>query len=190
MGWFDWLRPKTFRIPAADPPRRTIILPPGVLDQRLQRLPRTTAERFHKLAHAYNQTSIEFPHLKDMTFAQWAYESAWGGSSLARRAWNFAGMKWSPKDGKFGGKPEGHTTGDGYESGFRYTEFPTFDSFIRAYWGRLDNVSAYRGWREHTATPYDFLKYVGPIWVGYNPKAYIHNVSTIYEKYMRGLFEP
>lgn len=185
MGILDWFKRPKLVIPAADPPKQRQRL----IDLDIaKRLPKTAAKRLIKLGLIYDEMEIEFPHLKDITFAQWCIESAWGNSRAAREEWNFAGMKWGPSDKKYGAVPSKKSGFDGYEHGVRYSHFPEMQQFIRAYWGRLDNVSAYHGWREHTASPTKFIQYVGPTWVGYEADKYVSNVISTWKKYTEGLF--
>lgn len=192
MGIFDWFRRPKFTIPAADPPKSPMGPPKPVLhvpsDAELAKhLPTTAAERFKKLVRIYAVTPIEFPHLKEITVAQWGIESAWGSSRAAREEWNFAGMKWRDGDRKYGAEPSKKSGWDGYER-VRYSHFPKMEDFIRAYWGRLDEVSAYKGWRKHTQSPITFISSIGPPWVGYHPDEYVENVIKTWKKYTKGLF--
>lgn len=188
MGFFDWFR-RPFSIPAADKPKEVLGPPvpskPAVIipsDADLAKyLPKDTAERFRKLTRIYAGMEIEFPHLKGITLAQWGIESAWGASRAAREEWNFAGMKWRPGDRKYGGEPSKKSGNDGYER-VRYTHFPKMEDFIRAYWARLDEVGAYKGWRKHTQSPITFIGSIGPPWVYYHPETYIENVINAWKR--------
>lgn len=185
MSLFDFFKRRPLVIPAADPPK---LVRPFDADEVRHRFPKTAAQRLFDLAAIYAQTEIEFPELKEITLAQWCIESAWGNSRAAREETNFAGMKWRDGDRKFCGKPSDKSGFDGYEHGVRYTHFPTKVDFINAYWARLDEVSAYRGWRKHTQGPVEFIGAIGPPWVGYNTDAYVSNVISTWKKYTRGLF--
>lgn len=194
----NWVNAKrAFPIPAADGPGTTkqfAQTPPpdrvqraATLDERMRRsFPNGYSPRFSDLVKVYDAGTIEFPQLKGITVAQWAIESAWGNSRLARVGVNFAGMKWSPADRAYGGS-QGNKTQDGYERGFSYTFFDTKIGFIQAYWARLDRVSAYRGWRDHVTTPEDFIQFIGGPWVGYEKEKYIRTVLDTYHRRVQPL---
>jgi N-acetylmuramoyl-L-alanine amidase len=185
MALFDLFKRKPVVIPAADAPKPK---KKPTVEDFTARLPPTRAQRLIKLGLIYADEAIDFPHLKDITFAQWCIESTWGNSRVAREEWNFAGMKWRDGDRKYGGEPSKKSAFDGYEHNVRYTHFPKMGQFIRAYWGRLDEVSAYKGWRAHTEGAVDFIAFIGPTWVGYNQDQYVEDVIRVWKKYTRGLF--
>jgi len=128
-------------------------------------LPPTTDPHFEALISAYLCVNIEFPQLKAITAAQWALESGWGGSMLAQKHLNFAGMKWRPFMADVA-TPVHYVANDGPAD---YCNFNTYDAFIKGYWLRLDKNSAYAGWRNHTISGFDFIAKIGPTWVGTNP---------------------
>lgn len=195
-NWVNARKGAPFAIPAADGPGTHYAPPPPQrdpaarafdLDEKMHRyFPPGAAPRFAQLVKVYDAGSLEFPQLKGITVAQWAIESAWGQSRLARVGCNYAGMKWSPAERAYGGSP-GNQTQDGYEKGFRYTFFATYAGFIQAYWARLDRVDAYRGWRDHVTTPEDFIRHIGGPWVGYEKDKYIHTVLDTYHRRVQPL---
>jgi hypothetical protein len=176
--WFGLSRTK---IPAADPPGHTEHLgepaPHGLpppWDSR--HFPPTATPAFRALAGLYAETDIEFPHLKGISLAQWARESGWGTSNLARDHRNYAGMKWRNTDSQFG-SARSYTAHDGRT---QYTHFNRDIDFIRAYWARLD-TAPYKGWRDHVTTAEDFIAFIGPTWVGRNiDPQYVNGVLYIY----------
>lgn len=190
-----WLKPKAaFSIPAADGPKKNYGPPapafrrPVDVDLLIDtHMPRATALRMRSLIKVYAELDIDFPHLKGITVAQWCIESAWGASRAAREDGNFGGMKWREGDRKYGGTPSKVHGNDGYER-VNYTHFQTKTAFIRAYWGRLDEVSAYRGWRGAASHPRAFIQFIGPPWVYYHPEEYVENVTSIWQKHTRFLF--
>jgi N-acetylmuramoyl-L-alanine amidase len=175
-----WIGFPRFKIPAADGEHVGEPAPHGLPPSapwNVADFPASTTENFKALAYLYGSTDIEFPHLKGVSLAQWALESGWGTSNLARQHRNYAGMKWRKADAQFG-NAQPYTAHDGRTE---YTHFNRNLDFIRAYWNRLDGVSAYKGWRNHTATPEDFIRFVGPIWVGQGVDAqYVKRVLYIY----------
>jgi hypothetical protein len=181
-----WLVGTPSKIPAADGEHVGEPAPHGLPNPppwNITDFPVTATEDFRSLAYLYAATDIEFPHLKGVTLAQWALESGWGTSNLARQHRNYAGMKWRKADAQFG-NAQPYTAHDGRTE---YTHFNRNLDFIRAYWNRLDGVSAYAGWRQHTGSPEDFIGFIGPIWVGrgVNPR-YVPHVLGIYKMRLGG----
>ena len=148
-------------------------------------LPLSATEKFFWLYRSLRRHPIEFPNLKPMVLAQWAIESGWGSSALAREHNNFAGMKWREIDGPYG-TPFLYDAHDGRTA---YTSFDNADKFIQAYWNRLDNTDMYAGWRGHVTRPEDFISYIAAPWVAgrwphephdRNTREYIAMIQTIY----------
>ena len=52
------------------------------------------SQEFKELVSTYIEGDNEFPQLVPVTVAQWTLESGYGGSILARKYKNFAGLKW------------------------------------------------------------------------------------------------
>jgi hypothetical protein len=121
-------------------------------------LPLTATPTFVILKDVYRDLPIEFPSLKGMTLAQWAFESGWGRSNIASKSLNFAGMKWGQVDSAFGTPLQ--------YGNVKYTQFTSPSAFIQAYWHRLDNVSVFDSWRLRAARgPATFLAYITPGWL-------------------------
>lgn len=141
--------------------------------------PETATDGFRKLAETYRQSKIRYPHLKAITLAQWAVESGWGKSDLAKLHNNYAGMKWRKALSAFGA-PVVYRAHDGTT---RYASFPTLEHFIEAYWRRLDDAVVYQGW--HTAAKrgaVDFIHHIGFPWLGMGDEAgrdYIEKILRI-----------
>jgi hypothetical protein len=125
-------------------------------------LPVTATPQFKSLLETYRRAQIAHPHLKLVTAAQWALESGWGTSNLAKAHRNYAGMKWRTYMGNWA-EPTTYTAHDGRTT---YCHFASDIDFIVGFWGRLDVEPAYRGWRNHVTTPEQFFSFIGPIWVG------------------------
>ncbi len=136
------------------------------------------------LQQAYAAAVIEFPHLKDISFSQWALESGTGTSQLAKRHLNFAGMKWRPFMSGIATK----VWYEAHDGGEFYCKFASLEDFIAGYWLRLDRHPSYRGWRSAAATPEGFLNFIADIWAppAENPD-YKPKVLTLYEQF-RGTF--
>jgi uncharacterized FlgJ-related protein len=114
---------------------------------------------FEQLVGVYSGTEVEFPHLKEVSIAQWALESDYGRSELAQKYLNFAGMKWRSEMRGLA-TPVHYNAHDG--AGI-YCQFASLDDFIAGYWAFLER-SPYRGWRMNSATPEDFINFIGETW--------------------------
>jgi hypothetical protein len=128
-------------------------------DANLQK-PDRFSDGFWELALRYPKLEIEFPHLRGITLAQWALECGYGTTDLAKKHLNFAGMKWREVMKPYS-TPVSYEAHDGRTD---YCKFATLDNFIKGYWARLDLVSAYEGWRDHTKSPEDFIGYIAETW--------------------------
>ncbi|MGV8120447.1 MAG: glucosaminidase domain-containing protein [Candidatus Xenobiia bacterium LiM19] len=116
------------------------------------------------LAAAYVKSTIEYPHLKVITLAQWLLESGRGTSVLAVEHKNFGGLKWRDEMKGFAGPVE-YEAHDGKDS---YCKFESYDKFIEGYWHFLDR-SPYKGWRDHSQDPVNFISFIGKIYCPANP---------------------
>lgn len=145
-------------------------------------LPTTAAPTFTALQTEYQKRSIEFPQLKAVTFAQWAKESGWGGSDLAKIHRNYGGAKWRAYMNPYA-KPVSYKAHDGETL---YCSFNSLPDWIDGFWARFDLEAAYAGWRNHTKNGATFMKFVGPIWLGMGTKAgdnYVRDVIRIHDQY-------
>jgi Mannosyl-glycoprotein endo-beta-N-acetylglucosaminidase len=120
-------------------------------------LPLSATPNFVMLAETYRDFDIACPNLKGVTLAQWALESGWGTSGIARRYQNYAGMHWGSIDSAFG---ESVTVG-----GLRYTSFTSPTMFIEGYWHRLAASAAWAGWEDHVKDPENFITFITPEWL-------------------------
>lgn len=120
---------------------------------------------FKKLARTYQGLAIAYPHLKAVTLAQWALESGWGTSRLATQHLNFGGLKYRPEMAPYARKVR-YKAHDGEED---YCAFDSLEEFITGYWAFLER-SPYAGWEDHTASPADFIGFIGPIYCPGNPQ--------------------
>ena len=102
-------------------------------------------DQFRSLVAEYMNESIEFPQLKEITVAQWTFESGYGTSCLATEFLNFAGLKWREEMNGYA-RPVEYKAHDGIE---RYCEFGSLAEFIRGYWHFLERPP-YSGWRNRT----------------------------------------
>lgn len=156
-------------------------------------LPLSASKNFVTLVDVLRDMAIEFPALKGVVLAQWAYESGWGQSGLATKHQNYAGMKWGAVDREYGNPLQYGTA--------KYTEFTCASAFIHAYWHRLDHVGVFDGWRLRAglADPMAFLAYITPGWLNgrafavpltADERVYVANVDSIYRNRTAELFVP
>jgi flagellum-specific peptidoglycan hydrolase FlgJ len=122
--------------------------------------PERFSDVFWQLAQSYQAMAIDHPHLKGVTLAQWALESGFGSTALAKEHLNFAGMKWREvmKPYATSVSYEAH---DGRED---YCKFASVDDFIKGFWARLDLMPPYAGWRDNAKTPESFIGFIAEIW--------------------------
>lgn len=142
-------------------------------------LPKNATAQFVLLVDRVQEHPTEFPELRNTVLAQWALESGWGTSDLARKHFNYAGMKW--RDGMYTvAKPVSYLAHDGRT---KYCHFENNAMFIEGYWRRLDLINAYDGWRERaTKSANHFINFIGPIWLGLTPEKnqeYVRKVLAI-----------
>ena len=127
---------------------------------------------FKQLAKTYLtlDPEIEFPHLKAVTLAQWLLEGGRTPSPLAKEYFNFGGLKWreemlgNPTNSS--ATPVKYLAHDGWDV---YCKFTSVENFIRGYW-RFIERSPYSGWRNHSSSPEDYIRFIGGIYtptVGY-----------------------
>lgn len=114
---------------------------------------------FGKLAAAYATDASVLPQLKAVTLAQWGLESGRGTSELSIQHFNFGGLKWRKEMTGFA-TPVEYLAHDGKTE---YCKFSSVEAFIKGYWQFLTR-SPYEGWKAHTASGEDFMRFVGPIY--------------------------
>lgn len=127
------------------------------------------------------------PDMAPILAAQWALESGWGTSKLARQHLNYAGMKWRDIMKPYA-KPVTYTDWQGKTE--KYCKFNSNRDYVLGYFHRLDKLGPYDGWRaraEKGGT--DFIKFIGPIWLGMSPEQnqeYIVKVLALAENRFDG----
>lgn len=117
------------------------------------------SDLFKELVKRYAEIDIKYPHLKTITVAQWALESARGSSRLAKEHLNFGGLKWRKEMQGYAEKVwyEAHDGGD------FYCKFGNIDDFIKGYWKFIERPP-YAGWESHTTDEEDYIEFIGPIY--------------------------
>lgn len=121
------------------------------------------------LRHLYlgAETQIAHPGLKIVTLAQWALESSWGTSGLAKEHFNFGGMKGIAEIGRLSdiASVVQYQAHDGWD---RYLRFESLENFIVGYWRFLER-SPYKGWKERAASEREFLSFIARKWAPSDP---------------------
>lgn len=117
------------------------------------------SKKLLELIEIYKGRTTEFPNLKGVTLASWILESGWGGSELANKHNNFAGMKYRKAMEPFATKVS-YAAHDGVDD---YCAFASPAAFIDGYWAFLERAP-YKGWRSRAGDAEDFIEFVGPIW--------------------------
>jgi N-acetylmuramoyl-L-alanine amidase len=130
-------------------------------------------ELFDSLVQAYLTAKIEFPHLKEITLAQWILESGRGTSDLATKHLNFGGLKWRKEMEGFA-TPVDYDAHDGPD---KYCKFDSVEAFIKGYWQFIER-NPYKGWRDRASSGEDFISFIGPIYAG--DASYVSKVLNLY----------
>lgn len=133
-----------------------------------------------ELTRVYCETDVPFPALRLVTLAQWAVESNWAMSDLAKRYNNFAGLKYRRRRMFLYARPVRYSArSDGPQV---YCRFRDVRSFVRGYWAFIDN-GPYRGWRDHGHDPMGFVNHLKGC--GYAEDAqYIETVTRVYRRFL------
>jgi len=113
----------------------------------------------NRLVTIYKGDDIRYPRLRAVTLAQWLLESGRATSALAKKYYNFGGLKWRPEMAAYATKIK-YEANDGVDY---YCRFATLENFISGYWAFLDRAP-YSGWEEHVATAEEFIRFIGPIY--------------------------
>ena len=140
---------------------------------------------FEQLAKAYANTPVEHAHLKAVTLAMMMLESGRGGSDLARKHYNFGGLKYRPEMSGYASKVR-YNASDGID---HYCKFDSVESFIEGFWVFLDR-SPYQGWRNRAQSERAFIEFIAPIYCPFNPNyaehvlALVPEAKQLLERYM------
>lgn len=114
--------------------------------------------------------------LKTIVLAQWMLESGRGNSSLAKKHFNFGGLKWR-KEMKPYARPVNYGAHDGKT---QYNKFPDQKTFIEGYWHFIDRYP-YKGWDKYKENPEQYLRFI--VKSGYCPdKGYIDTVLSLHKE--------
>lgn len=117
-------------------------------------------DKFKELVKVYSGMSIEFPHLKPITVAQWMLESGRGTSYLAKEHNNFGGMMHRREMNNWGlniSSVKYTSPSDNIPS--YYASFGGLADWIAAYWKFIDRVP-YGGWRQNCATGTQYIEFI------------------------------
>jgi len=111
------------------------------------------------LIQAYARTPIDTPVLKVVTLAQWALESGYGTSELARQHLNFGGLKFRARinqgrEDRPLAVPVDYLAHDGEDT---YSKFASIEDFIAGYWAFVENGPMYNGWQTYASDPSGYI---------------------------------
>jgi hypothetical protein len=109
-------------------------------------------DRWDKLVSEYARYDLKHPSLRLVTLAQWALESAFGQSGLAREHLNFSGLKYRKRMEGFA-TPVDYRAHDGEDV---YCRFESLEAFIRGYW-RFVESGPYEGWEDRSEDPLGYI---------------------------------
>lgn len=116
------------------------------------------------------------PGMREALMAQWALESGWGTSDLAKKHLNFGGAKWRDTMKPYATKVS-YRAHDGQCD---YCHFKTLNDYITGYFHRLDTLGPYDGWRVAAKKGgLSFIGFIGPIWLGLGAKENQEYVAKI-----------
>lgn len=123
---------------------------------------------FRELWSTYQSTPLDLPGLpaevaeglKLITLAQWAEESSWGKSELARQHRNYAGMKALSEVARvIAEAPATKVVYQAHDGSDIYLRFAAIKNFIKGYWLFVER-SPYAGWRESAREPAAFIRHL------------------------------
>lgn len=117
---------------------------------------------WNALVESYAKAPVEAPGLKVVTLAQWALESGFGASDLARKHRNFAGLKFrarvnAGREDRPLARPVDYQAHDGLDT---YCAFDSLENFIHGYWAFVDNGPMYEGWRDFADDPAGYVAHL------------------------------
>lgn len=145
---------------------------------------------FLNMIQAFLDRENEFEQILPANIAQFILESGRGLSNLAIEHKNFAGMKWR-KEMK--GIAHKKLVKANTETAF-FCSFDSVAKFAEGYWVFLDRPP-YKGWRDNTSDPEDFIDFIAPIWaadVAYSEKLkdLLGEASELIERHLDGRLLP
>lgn len=119
------------------------------------------SKAFSKLVCALKE-SKQNPALKSIVLAQWILESGRGNSDLAKKHYNFGGLKWR-KEMVDHGTPVSYQAHDGRTE---YIKFKSPEAFIKGYWHFIGRYP-YKGWEKYKNDPHGYIEFINR--AGYTP---------------------
>jgi len=129
-----------------------------------------------EVVRTYQETEITYPALKLITLAQWALESGWGKSELAKSHFNFAGLKYRARMSDHA-EPVDYEAHDGLDT---YCKFKSIEHFITGYWHFIDS-GPYPDWEMYSDDPLGYVSHLKESGYAGDPN-YITNIIRIYEE--------
>lgn len=117
--------------------------------------PPEDVDLWHALIAKHKKSLLGSKETRIAALAQWALESGYGKSDLARRHRNFAGIKWR-KEMDAVAVPVRYKAHDGEDS---YCHFYTLGAFIVGYW-RFINRKPYIGWVNYKEDAEGYIRHL------------------------------
>ncbi|TMV07916.1 hypothetical protein FGK63_10715 [Ruegeria sediminis] len=113
-------------------------------------------KNWKKLIRTYAEATIPAPTLKLITLAQWALESNFGKSELAKEHLNFSGLKFRARVNAQRPLAEAvdYQAHDGWGT---YCKFASLQDFIDGYWAFVSNGPMYDGWEGFADDPSGYV---------------------------------
>lgn len=115
--------------------------------------------------------------LKIATIAQWILESGRGKSDLAKKHYNFGGIKYRDRMKNFA-NPVEYKASDGWDV---YCEFESVENFIAGYWHFIDS-KIYADWEQYASDGRAYIKYIADQGYAGGNKAYPGKVYALFEE--------
>ncbi len=138
-------------------------------------LPSTTSALWKRLISTYSSMEIEYPDLRLVTLAQWALESGWARSELAKKHNNFGGLKYRARmEGR--ASPVDYEAHDGIDT---YCAFDSVEAFIAGYWHFVAS-GPYEGWQEYGADPLGYIQHLRSKGYAGDPN-YVAKIAALYQ---------
>lgn len=131
---------------------------------------------WNNLIAEYGKYDLKHPALRIVTIAQWALESGFGESALAKQHLNFSGLKYRKRMEGFA-EPVDYMAHDGEDV---YCKFDSPGAFIRGYWHFIES-GPYAGWEDFSEDPIGYIAFLRERGFAGDPE-YVVKVSRLYQQ--------
>ena len=129
------------------------------------------------LIESYRQYKRVSRELKIATIAQWALESGRGKSDLAKKHYNFGGLKYRDRMKGFA-EPVKYQASDGWDV---YCAFDSVEDYIAGYWHFIDTKN-YENWEDYSNDGRGYIQYIADRGYAGGNKAYTGKVFGLFEE--------